>query len=435
MTREGLYDVTIVESDESYAGRLSEELAHAGPLSFRVHRFGGVEEAMSHLLNEPTDVIVFDPPADGGLDTLARMHSKFPEMPVVALAASAADAVAREAVHRGALDCLVKTELAAGALARVLVSAIERQYAQNLLADLSLIDPMTGLFNRKGFFILVEQRLRLGRRSGRPMKIVFVDIDGLREINRSHGHAEGDRALKSLAGAMKTVLRGADTLARFGPDEFVGAVEDCDDREIAAILGRIRSNVARLNRGPAAYRFSASAAAAAFDPAAPKPLPALVDEARQAVHAEKEKKKEPSAGARPTGASARAARKRKRILLIDDDESILQILGKRFESSGYDVLTAKDGREGLEAAREGWPDLVILDLRLPGYSGEEICKAIREDGDKEFARTPILMLTGKTADVDRVLGMVIGASAYLTKPFRTQDLMRHVRKLAGEMQP
>ena len=73
---------------------------------------------------------------------------------------------------------------------------------------------------------------------------------------------------------------------------------------------------------------------------------------------------------------------------------------------------------------------VILDLRLPAMSGEEVCKAIREDHDKSFARTPIIMLTGKSADADRVIGKVIGANCYLTKPFQTDELVEQVHKLA-----
>lgn len=120
---------------------------------------------------------------------------------------------------------------------------------------------------------------------------------------------------------------------------------------------------------------------------------------------------------------------KKKVLIVEDDSDLNKFLSYLFKKMDFEVHTAFDGEEGLAAARSGRPDLVILDLRLPKFPGEEVCKAIREDRDKAFAKTPIVMLTGKTADVDRVIGNVIGASSYLTKPFRTADLMEQVKRL------
>ena len=117
-----------------------------------------------------------------------------------------------------------------------------------------------------------------------------------------------------------------------------------------------------------------------------------------------------------------------RILIIEDDESIRKTLSFRLEKSGYEVFQSTDGFEGLDDAKQLKPDLVVLDLKLPGRPGEEICKAIRDDQDKLFAKTPILMLTGKTSDVDHVIGMVIGATAYVPKPYRMPMLMREIKR-------
>ena len=120
--------------------------------------------------------------------------------------------------------------------------------------------------------------------------------------------------------------------------------------------------------------------------------------------------------------------RKKRILIVEDDESVRLVLSTRLSSSGYDVSQAQDGFEGLDEAKRIRPDLVLLDLRLPGRPGEEVCKAIREDRDEEFAKTPIVMLTGKASDVDRVIGMVIGANGYVPKPFRLPALMREINR-------
>ena len=106
-----------------------------------------------------------------------------------------------------------------------------------------------------------------------------------------------------------------------------------------------------------------------------------------------------------------------------------EVLRLRLEASGYTVQSAKNGIEGLEKARRDLPDLVILDLMLPGISGEEVCKAIREDTDDTVSAIPILMLTARGTDADRIIGKVLGANAYITKPFHTEDLLATAERL------
>ena len=120
------------------------------------------------------------------------------------------------------------------------------------------------------------------------------------------------------------------------------------------------------------------------------------------------------------------AQTQKKILIIEDDASIRKILSLRFKKLGFDVIAAADGQEGLQEARRHSPAVIILDLSLPKLSGEEVCKAIREDKNKKFAGIPIIMLTGKASDTDRIIGKVIGANSYLTKPFRSGELLKEV---------
>ncbi len=119
----------------------------------------------------------------------------------------------------------------------------------------------------------------------------------------------------------------------------------------------------------------------------------------------------------------------KKILIIEDEPDVVRVVERRLKANGYEVLTASDGQEGLRLARKICPSLVILDLILPNLTGEEVCRAIREDQDKMFSRTPILMLTVKSDDVDRVIGKVLGANHYLTKPFEPEVLLSKVKEL------
>jgi DNA-binding response OmpR family regulator len=112
------------------------------------------------------------------------------------------------------------------------------------------------------------------------------------------------------------------------------------------------------------------------------------------------------------------------IVLIEDDRLIVRPLVSALEALGYNVVTAYDGASGLEAALTHQPDLVILDILLPQMDGWEVCKAIRK-----ASVVPILMLSSLNDEVDRVLGLELGADDYLTKPFSTRELIAHIKAL------
>jgi len=107
------------------------------------------------------------------------------------------------------------------------------------------------------------------------------------------------------------------------------------------------------------------------------------------------------------------------ILIIEDDATMLRGLKDNFEFKGYRVLTAADGEEGLEAALNGKPDLIVLDIMLPKINGYEVCRLIRKEG----LEMPIIMLTAKGEESDIVLGLNLGADDYVTKPFSIKELL------------
>ena len=114
-----------------------------------------------------------------------------------------------------------------------------------------------------------------------------------------------------------------------------------------------------------------------------------------------------------------------RILIVEDDLAILRGLKDNLEYESYEVLTATDGEEGYSLIREKKPDLIILDLMLPKMSGYELCRKVREEG----LTTPILMLTARGEEVDRVLGLDLGADDYVTKPFSVPELLARLRAI------
>jgi DNA-binding response OmpR family regulator len=114
-----------------------------------------------------------------------------------------------------------------------------------------------------------------------------------------------------------------------------------------------------------------------------------------------------------------------RILIIEDENAILIPLADNLRLEGYEVTSATDGRQGLSLAEEKRHDLLILDIMLPGMDGFEICKKLRQAG----VTIPILMLTAKSQEIDKVLGLELGADDYVTKPFSSRELLARVKAL------
>ena len=120
-----------------------------------------------------------------------------------------------------------------------------------------------------------------------------------------------------------------------------------------------------------------------------------------------------------------------RILVIEDDAAILRGLTDSLAAESHEVVTARDGEEGYRLLRQGSPDLVILDIMLPKLGGFELCRKARSEG----VRVPILMLTARGDDADRVLGLDLGADDYVTKPFSVRELLARVRALLRRGMP
>jgi two-component system OmpR family response regulator len=108
--------------------------------------------------------------------------------------------------------------------------------------------------------------------------------------------------------------------------------------------------------------------------------------------------------------------------LVDDEPKVVDMVGNFLAKSGFDVLTAGDGPAALSRTRDEQPDLIVLDLMLPGLSGTEVCREVRE-----FSDVPIIMLTARADEVDKILGLELGADDYITKPFSLRELEARIR--------
>jgi DNA-binding response OmpR family regulator len=122
------------------------------------------------------------------------------------------------------------------------------------------------------------------------------------------------------------------------------------------------------------------------------------------------------------------------ILVVDDEARIVKLVRDYLERAGFEVLTARDGETALQLARREQPDLIILDLMLPGMDGLDVCRLLRQESS-----VPIIMLTARVEEVDRVVGLELGADDYVTKPFSPREVVARVRatlrRVNGELGP
>jgi diguanylate cyclase (GGDEF)-like protein len=167
---------------------------------------------------------------------------------------------------------------------------IERHRLEELLRELALVDDLTGLHNRRSFMLLAEQAVKEAIRAQRPVIVLFLDVDHLKSINDHHGHAEGDRALRFVAAALRVACREADIIGRLSGDEF--AILLAEAHQLDGLEGRLRSRVAEaaVRTG---YPLSVSIGVCRCEPGEECTLAELFERADRAMYQEKQAKPAP----------------------------------------------------------------------------------------------------------------------------------------------
>ena len=288
--------VLLVEPDSPDRPGLHASLegdgSHGPPLE--LESAGELAEALERLSRGGIDVVLLDLklPDSEGIVTFERMYAFAPDVPIVVVADSDDDRLAMATVQGGAQDHLVRNHVEPALVARSLRYAIERHRLLSALRSLSLIDDLTGLYNRRGFLDLGDQYLKLARRSARGVALVYVDLDRFKTINDTLGHHVGDRALIKMADLLKASFRRSDILARIGGDEFAVLAIEASGEDVTLLVERLRERVADFNSGSReSYQLSVSVGAARFDTDGRVRLEELLSQADEAMYEEKRRKK------------------------------------------------------------------------------------------------------------------------------------------------
>jgi diguanylate cyclase (GGDEF)-like protein/PAS domain S-box-containing protein len=167
----------------------------------------------------------------------------------------------------------------------------ERKLMEKKLRDLSLIDELTSLYNRRGFFALTEQQIRLSQRIKKGLLLLFIDLDRMKWINDNLGHNEGDRALKGVAAVLKDAFRTSDIVARIGGDEFAITAIEAQKESVEIIVNRLQKNLELQNtKEHRDYAITISIGSVYFDPEHPSSIDELLSKADTAMYEQKRSK-------------------------------------------------------------------------------------------------------------------------------------------------
>lgn len=292
--------VLLVESDEDFIDELEAGLAVSHPGALDVEWVGDLSQALARLTQGGFDAVLLslDLPDSQGMVTFDRAYAFAPDVPILVIAAEADEEEAVTTVQSGAQDYLVLNEVGPSLIVRSVRHAIERHRLFSALRSLSLIDDLTGLYNRRGFADLGEQYLKLARRGGRGVTMVYLDLDRFKTINDSLGHHVGDRALLKVADILRATFRRSDIIARLGGDEFGVLALEAADESAELLVERLRERVVDFNESSSEpFQLAVSIGMAHHDDDPKVRLEDMVAEADAAMYREKHGKRAPSGDA------------------------------------------------------------------------------------------------------------------------------------------
>lgn len=286
--------VLLVQADDSQAGRLAQAVQGRTGTPLDIDRASEMTQALRRLSEDHFDAVLLsvDLPGPPVLEGLTRLHDHAPDVPILVLTDGDDEAQAMMALKLGAQDSIALEQVDGNLLVRAIRYAIERHQLQMALRAMSLVDDLTGLYNRRGFLTLARQQLKVADRMNKRVSQIFVDLDGLKAINDRHGHREGDLALLETADILKEIFREADIIARIGGDEFVVLALESSGARPESYVERLREKLAMRNaRGQRPFVLSLSMGIAQYDPASPCSIDDLLAKADALMYAEKRSKR------------------------------------------------------------------------------------------------------------------------------------------------
>ncbi len=382
------------------------------------------DEAGGFLREEAPDLIILDLtlPDGDGRDVLVQVRdgASNAATPVLILSGRADPSVRAECFALGADEFLEKP--AEPEILRAAVASLLRRTAA--LRRLAQEDHLTSLPNRAAFSRIFLRLQALAERNDQPLSLALLDVDYLKEVNDRYGHPVGDDLLRDLSRVVQEALRDSDVLARWGGDEFVILLPDTDvagaEEAVEKARRRFRKRVQATADLDVQNGMSFSAGVTSVGSA--ESVEESVARADHLLYRAK------SAGRNGVLAGEPAVRTEERdVLVVEDEDPVARILVRFLERDGFRPRRAATGEDALDGARERRPDLVVLDVMLPGKDGFEVLREMRED--PELQDVPVLMITALGQEEAVVRGFKLGVDEYLVKPVSREEFLSRVRRL------
>ena len=289
--------VLLIEADRLETRRVQAALAEAHFLAFDITCAETLTTGLEYLTSRHFDLILLDLtlPDNQGIEAVLRTRTQAPDTSLITLTSDENELAGVQAVQAGAQDYLAKGQMTGGMLARVIRYALERNRMQIALRNLALTDELTDLYNRRGFVALANQYLKLVQRMQKGLLLLYLDLDGLKNINERYGYQAGDKSLVTVAQILQSTFRRADILARLGSDEFVALILGAPSGGTQALLGRLMANVTIHNsQAEPAQKISLSIGVVALDVSVSPAIDAWLTQAEQAMQQHKQRKSQVS---------------------------------------------------------------------------------------------------------------------------------------------
>jgi diguanylate cyclase (GGDEF)-like protein len=283
------YKILVVDDDEPVRKLIVSLLS---PRGHQCVTANNGREALDKIMETKFDALITDiaMPEMDGITLTKELSRHYQSIPVMVMTGYTEEYSAETVIASGARDFIKKPFSISEFPIRFDIMMRDHKVEEALLA-LSLIDELTGLYNRRRFFLLTEQSLKLSVRTKKKLLLLFIDMDNLKWINDHHGHNEGDQALIDLANILKKTFRESDIVARIGGDEFVVLSESTEENgEI--VLTRLYENIKDHNaKRSRVYSLSISVGATQFDPEYPISIDELLSKADASMYVEKRTKR------------------------------------------------------------------------------------------------------------------------------------------------
>lgn len=285
------FNALLIDDNPADTRLVGEMLAEGGFARFDLEVSGRLAEGMRRLSEGDIDVVLVDLglPESQGLNTISLLRAHAPDVPIVVLTGTSDEATGVLALSAGAQEYLLKEQVSGAVLIRALRYAIERKRLELTLKRMTVVDDLTGLYNRRGFFQHAPRRLKFAHREQKRALLALIDMDGLKQINDTRGHMEGDHAIITVAAVLKQTFRDDDIIARIGGDEFAVLAIVKGHTAEQAILSRLDKNLTAAGT-PAGYVLSVSLGLAALETGDAADFDDLLKRADQSLYDHKRSK-------------------------------------------------------------------------------------------------------------------------------------------------